>query len=36
VERLVAMLRKLEARGTRDGLRLARFVGVGCPGVVLP
>jgi predicted NBD/HSP70 family sugar kinase len=36
VERLVAMLRKLEARGMRDGLRLARFVGVGCPGVVLP
>jgi hypothetical protein len=36
VERLVAMLQELEARGVRDGLRLARFVGVGCPGVVLP
>ncbi len=35
VERLVAMLKELEARGVRDGLRLAPFVGVGCPGVVL-
>jgi hypothetical protein len=30
------MLQELEAQGARDGLRLARFVGVGCPGVVLP
>lgn len=34
VERLVAMLVALTKRATKDGLTLAPFVGVGCPGVI--
>ena len=34
VERLVAMLRAMEKQAERKGLRLARLVGVGCPGLI--
>jgi predicted NBD/HSP70 family sugar kinase len=34
VERLVGMLRKMIAKAKREKLRLAPFVGVGCPGII--
>jgi predicted NBD/HSP70 family sugar kinase len=34
VERLVAMLQGLMKRADKDGLTLAPFIGVGCPGVI--
>ena len=34
--RLAGMLRALAVRAEDEGLRLAPFVGVGCPGVILP
>jgi hypothetical protein len=36
MERLAGMLRALAERAGEEGLRLAPFVGVGCPGVILP
>ena len=36
VERLVAMLLDLVKRARQDGLALAPFLGVGCPGVIEP
>jgi predicted NBD/HSP70 family sugar kinase len=36
VERLVGMLKGLIKAADKDGLKLAPFVGVGCPGVILP
>ncbi len=36
LERLVGMLRALAGRAEEGGLELAPFVGVGCPGVILP
>jgi predicted NBD/HSP70 family sugar kinase len=32
VERLVGMIRKLIARAEKEGIRLAPFIGMGCPG----
>lgn len=32
VDRLVKMLRKLISRAEKEGLRLAPFIGIGCPG----
>jgi predicted NBD/HSP70 family sugar kinase len=32
VDRLVGMIEKLVARAEREGLRLAPFIGIGCPG----
>ena len=34
VERLVEMLRDLIARAEKKGLRMAPFVGIGCPGLI--
>jgi predicted NBD/HSP70 family sugar kinase len=34
VERLVGMLEDLIARAEKDGLALAPFIGVGCPGII--
>jgi predicted NBD/HSP70 family sugar kinase len=34
IERLVKMLRKLIARAEAEGLDLAPFIGIGCPGVI--
>ena len=34
VERLVAMLKTLAGQAEAEGLRLAPFVGLGCPGVI--
>ena len=34
VQRLIRMLKKLIAKATKDKLRLAPFIGVGCPGVI--
>src|SRR5499426_2610338 len=34
VERLCKMLRKLIARAERDGVELAPFIGIGCPGKI--
>ena len=34
VTSLVAMLEKLIARAKRDGIRLAPFIGIGCPGII--
>jgi hypothetical protein len=34
VERLIDMLCKLAKRATKEGLTLAPFIGVGCPGVI--
>jgi predicted NBD/HSP70 family sugar kinase len=31
---LVAMLEKMIARAKREGLRLAPFIGIGCPGII--
>lgn len=36
VQRLVAMLKKLVGQAERDGLRLAPFIGIGCPGMIEP
>ncbi|MBL6081198.1 ROK family protein [Belnapia sp. T18] len=34
IERLVAMLSRLVSKAKEEGLRLAPFIGVGCPGVI--
>jgi predicted NBD/HSP70 family sugar kinase len=34
VEGLVAMLTDLSARATKEGIRLAPFIGIGCPGKI--
>jgi predicted NBD/HSP70 family sugar kinase len=34
VEELVEMLRGLIARADKEGLRLAPFIGIGCPGII--
>jgi predicted NBD/HSP70 family sugar kinase len=34
VERLIAMLEKLIGRATKEGFKLAPFIGVGCPGII--
>jgi predicted NBD/HSP70 family sugar kinase len=34
VEQLVTMLKTLITRATKEGLRLAPFIGVGCPGII--
>jgi predicted NBD/HSP70 family sugar kinase len=36
VERLVAMLKGLIKGADKDGLKLAPFIGIGCPGVIEP
>jgi predicted NBD/HSP70 family sugar kinase len=36
VEELIKMLRKLIARAQDEGLRLAPFIGIGCPGRIAP
>ena len=36
VARLIDMLADLIKRGAKDGLKLAPFVGIGCPGVIRP
>jgi predicted NBD/HSP70 family sugar kinase len=36
VARLIDMLNDLLKRGTKDGLKLAPFIGIGCPGVIRP
>jgi len=36
VERLVEMLKGLIGRAGKEGLRLAPFIGIGCPGVIEP
>jgi hypothetical protein len=36
VERLVAMLKSLIRGADKDGLKLAPFIGIGCPGVIEP
>ena len=36
VETIVAMLKKLIAAATKEGLRLAPFIGIGCPGFIEP
>jgi predicted NBD/HSP70 family sugar kinase len=36
VERLIDMLRRLINRADKDGLALAPFVGIGCPGMIEP
>jgi hypothetical protein len=36
VARLAGMLRSLTGRAEEKGLRLAPFVGVGCPGLIMP
>ena len=35
VERLIKMLDKLAGRAEREGLKLAPFIGIGCPGIIL-
>lgn len=35
VERLADMLKRLAERAAKEGLHLAPFVGVGCPGIIL-
>jgi predicted NBD/HSP70 family sugar kinase len=34
VEQLVTMLKDLIARAGKEGLRLAPFIGIGCPGII--
>jgi hypothetical protein len=34
IERLAAMLEKLIARATKDGIKLTPFIGIGCPGII--
>jgi predicted NBD/HSP70 family sugar kinase len=36
VARLIEMLEDLLKHGTKDGLKLAPFIGIGCPGVIRP
>jgi predicted NBD/HSP70 family sugar kinase len=36
VERLIEMLKDLLKRATKDELKLAPFIGLGCPGVIRP
>ena len=36
VERLITMLEKMTARAKREGLHLAPFIGIGCPGIIDP
>lgn len=36
IEELIAMLRRLIDRAEKEKLRLAPFIGVGCPGVIAP
>ena len=36
VEELVDMLKGLIARASKEGLRLAPFIGIGCPGIIEP
>lgn len=36
VERLIDMLRRLINRADKDGLALAPFIGIGCPGMIEP
>lgn len=36
LKRLIEMLRRLIARAEKEELRLAPFIGVGCPGVIAP
>src|SRR5205085_4013713 len=36
VEELIGMLRKLIRRAEKDGLKLAPFIGIGCPGKIEP
>ena len=35
VKRMVDMLKRLAARAGKEGIRLAPFIGVGCPGIIL-
>jgi hypothetical protein len=34
IERLIKMLDKLAARAEKEGLKLAPFIGIGCPGII--
>jgi predicted NBD/HSP70 family sugar kinase len=34
VEQVVTMLKGLIARAAKEGLRLAPFIGIGCPGII--
>jgi predicted NBD/HSP70 family sugar kinase len=34
IDMLIGMLRRLISRADREGLRLAPFIGVGCPGII--
>jgi hypothetical protein len=34
IERLIKMLDKLAARAEKEGLKLAPFIGIGCPGLI--
>jgi predicted NBD/HSP70 family sugar kinase len=36
VEELIDMLKGLIARASKEGLRLAPFIGIGCPGIIEP
>jgi predicted NBD/HSP70 family sugar kinase len=36
VERLVGMLEDLIAHGEKEKLKIAPFIGIGCPGIILP
>ena len=36
IEELIAMLHRLIERAEKEKLRLAPFIGVGCPGVIAP
>lgn len=36
VERLVKMLEELIARSDKEKIKLAPFIGIGCPGIILP
>ncbi len=36
VERLVEMLQDLIARSEKEKIKLAPFIGIGCPGIILP
>ena len=36
VQRLVEMLRRLIARAEKEEVRLAPFIGIGCPGKIEP
>jgi hypothetical protein len=34
IERLIKMLDKLAARAEKEGIKLAPFIGIGCPGII--